>query len=249
MCCFSGSVDRVADTRIFARSVGGADGSGRDQVLAYEMTVATHAPLAMILPLPVAAGAGEDAVQFVDLSGCPALFTALDAAFPAPQSRSWSKSAPPPAPLKVVQVGAFVASYVPDVDAFDRLDPRFRLPPSTWQSIPAVRGFGFAVFALAEPGEQRVHPMALTFPRADPRKLFFPTLHIHDGAVHRRATFDHALYLQRADGERLDLGGFAESELPVDEGLVRRAAGVLAPGLHVYRRRLHGERVNADTWV
>ena len=50
MCCFSGPVDDVAATRIFARMVG----SDR-QLIAYEMQLAAAAPVAMILPIPAPA--------------------------------------------------------------------------------------------------------------------------------------------------------------------------------------------------
>ena len=80
---------------------------------------------------------------------------------------------------------------MPTVKDFARLDERFKLPPSTWDDLPGYKDYGFAVFKLKK-GEQKVHPMAFEFPRGDTRKLFFPTVHIHDGKVHQTAGFDHA---------------------------------------------------------
>jgi hypothetical protein len=63
MCCFSGPVAAVTSTRILARGL--PDGG---QVLAYMMLDARQ-DVAMLLPLPTPAGAAEDAVEFIDLSG------------------------------------------------------------------------------------------------------------------------------------------------------------------------------------
>ena len=63
MCCFSGTVKSVSDTRIFAR--GTADGR---QFLVYSMNLDTAADVAMVLPIPVVVGAALDAVKFIDLS-------------------------------------------------------------------------------------------------------------------------------------------------------------------------------------
>ena len=98
----------------------------------------------------------------------------------------------------MVEVGSFVASFVPTVKDFSRLDEQFRLPDGTWDKLPAYKDYGFAVFKLKK-GEQKVHPMAFEFPRADKTRLFFPTVHIHDGKVHDQAGFDHVLYCQGVD--------------------------------------------------
>ena len=41
-----------------------------------------------------------------------------------------------------------------------------------------------------------MHPMAMEFNTRHPDTLFFPTLHIHDGAVHAEEDYDHTLYFQ-----------------------------------------------------
>ena len=74
------------------------------------------------------------------------------------------------------------------MDDWDRLDERFRIPPSIFDALPAYRDFGFAVFKLQvtgresesglfpeKPATKTFHPMAFEFPRADPDRLFFPT--------------------------------------------------------------------------
>ena len=69
---------------------------------------------------------------------------------------------------------------------FARLDERFRLPEVLFDAVPHYVDYGFAVFQL-RPGNVTVHPMALTFPTRAPDRLFFPTVHVHDGASGRRA--------------------------------------------------------------
>ncbi len=66
----------VSATNIFARMV--APGS---QVLAYGMNLDTKQPVAMILPLPVVVGSGEDAVTFISLEKQPHMFERFHALF------------------------------------------------------------------------------------------------------------------------------------------------------------------------
>ena len=191
MCCFAGRVSDVSSTSIFAR-VG-----GDREYLVYEMTFTSDDQTAMILPIPTASGAPEDVVKFVTLDGYPDFFRDLERHF----QQLWAKTltlggAPPSLSLKVHLVGAFEASFVPRVEDFDRLDPRFRIPPQVWKQLPAYESFGFVCFKL-QPGRRvSVHPMAFSFRTRDPETLFFPSVHVHDGLVHEEADFDHILYTQ-----------------------------------------------------
>ncbi|MCA9590479.1 MAG: hypothetical protein KC657_34485 [Myxococcales bacterium] len=72
------------------------------------------------------------------------------------------------------------------------------------------------------------HPMAFEFPRRDAR-LFFPTVHVHDGEVHATAEFDHTLYAQTGD---LGAEGWRVSSAH---------AGILGPGAR--------EWVDEDDWI
>ncbi len=193
MCCFSQEVRHVAKTRIFARAT-----SAVDQAIVYAMRFEAAGDLAMVLPIPTPQGAAEDAVRFVDLSGYASYFDDLEAGFPIAGFGPSRAAAPQPASLLLVhRVGAFEASFVPSATDFERLDPRFRLPRAILSALPGHEGSGFAVFKLrGGASEQDVHPMAFTFPRRDPRAVFFPTLHVHDGRVHPSAEFDHELYVQ-----------------------------------------------------
>jgi len=244
MCCFSQPVIKVSNTCIFARM----GSKGTNQLLAHSMHLEVSQKLAMILPIPVAKGTGENGVQFLNLEQYPHLFEDFAKGFPQPASRSLAGpfGAAPEAPqgtLKVVGVGAFEASFVPTIADFSRLDERFRLPTEIWQGIPAYADFGFAVFKL-KAGNERVHPMAFSFPTATPEKLFFPTLHIHDGQIHAKDEFDHTLYCQ---GTGLNPKYWVESATPANRFIKHGLAQWLVhPERHVYRLSLDGLLDNGD---
>jgi hypothetical protein len=258
MCCFS-SPTEVHDTSIFARFT--RPGA---QALVYQMRYTAARPTAMILPLPVALPAKEDAVRFTDLEAYPRFFDDLAAGFPEPpskgigRSRAAVESAAAAAPLAVHDVGQFVATFVPSANDFGRVDPRFVLPKDTWSRIPAYADYGFAVFQLKELAGTP-HPIAFEFDTRTPGTLFFPTVHIHDGTVHEKDHFDHALYAQDAAFDRR--AGAYEGPNAVDAatGFVRskdsassfadagRSRGLLDGGLLVHKSTLRGMLPNRDT--
>ena len=148
--------------------------------------------------------------------------------------------------MPVQNVGSFEASFVPKVADFARLDARFRLRDGVWEQLPVYVDYGFAVFKL-KPGQQKVHPMAFTFPRANPKQIFFPTVHVHDGEVHATADFDHMLYFQLSDADYSPKQGWLESTVPAGMHLKMRLLGDLVDGgLHCYRRGIRGQQKNAD---
>ena len=249
MCCFSGPVKSVSATNIFARM-----GENGRQFLVYSMTVNLAKPLAMVLPLPVKKGADEKAVRFINLEDYQNFFSDLDSGFPKPLPHFDTDSAaamPMPASariLEVVQVGNFEASFVPTVKDFNRLDHRFKLPPELFAKMPNYRHFGFAVFKL-KPGSQTVHPMAFEFHSAQ-EKLFFPTVHIHDGKVHARAKFDHVLYCQPSESASLKLVDWEESPKHAGRFMdLKKSAGLIVADQHCYKRELNGLLANRDTFV
>lgn len=258
MCIFSRPVESVTTTRIFARL-----GGNGTQYLAYEMNYESREPNAMILPLPVREPASADALRFIDLKEYGGFFTDLASGFPFHASRSFGcsakRTADPGSILTVHEVGDFVASFVPTIADFDRLDPRFRLPRETWAKLPGSDTFGFAAFQLAE-GARRPHPMAFAF-RTSSADIFFPTVHIHDGQVHAREEFDHVLYLQHA-GLDSRVGSYENAHVQdASTGLIRskfraekfcqvdKASGLLSGNLLVHRKFLRGHLPNQDTWI
>lgn len=264
MCCFSGPVERVADTRIFARL------SGRgSQFLVCQMTYAAPRAVAMILPLPIAAAtASANPLHFIDLKGYPDFFSDLEREFPQGRSRGGmggggfgGGSEGVAQTLPVFAVGDFEASFVPTLDDFRRLDPRFTLPRQTWEQIPTYQNYGFAVFQLSPAAAQteakRVHPMAFEFETQTavgvwPAMLFFPTVHIHDGRVHAREDFDHALYFQArqvAVWSALPARPVASSGGVGQFVKTGRARGIVQAGAPCYKMTLRGLLPNRDVWV
>jgi len=73
MCIFTGQVEDVKNTSIFARL-----SSSGHQYLAYEMSASLTQDMAQVLPLNLQV---EAPLEFLDLSGCPRLFYWLDKAF------------------------------------------------------------------------------------------------------------------------------------------------------------------------
>lgn len=252
---FSRPVVHVAGTRIFARR------DGSLQHLVYAMRFGADDDLAMVLPIPVPPRSPEDAVRFVSLEGYADFFDDVNALFPVVMARGRDKSlgfAPQASnTLEVHRVGAFEASFVPRLADFDRLDARFRLSGEVWDQLPQYADWGFAVFKLRReegflkrlmrrPESREVHPMAFTFPSRDPERLFFPTVHVHDGEVHARAAFDHQLYAQSARA----LDGFDVSPDPARAKVrVDDAQGLVLGDSAVWRRTMGGVLDNADVWV
>lgn len=209
--------------------------------------------LAMVLPVPVKPGSGEKAMHFYDFSGYRSVFSDLGQMFPEMSYRgdpfgAVPAAGAPPQTLEVHSVGAYDASFVPGIADFARLDPRFRLPDNVWPKLPAYSDFGFAVFKL-KPNHGPVHPMAFSFPSALKGEVFFPTLHIHDGEIHDRETFDHTLYVQ---GEGLAVGkeGWQESPgLAVAKVKCGLTHGMIRPEMHVHRNVIRGVMKNGDIFV
>lgn len=249
MCCFSGSVRSVTNTRIFARIL-----PDHRQALIYSMSLDTPRDVAMILPIPVAAGSGEDAVRFINLEKYPGIFSDLERLF---MESGWSfgvadsiRSAPAAkAKLEVVRIGAFNASFVPTIKDFSRLDEQFRLPAGVWEKLGNYTRYGFAVFKLRK-GQAEVHPMAFSFPTALGARLFLPTVHIHDGKVHATAGFDHTLYVQTSNGKNPNVHNWEESESLAKSSInMENSRGLVAARQHVFRMTMHGRLRNVDVVV
>jgi hypothetical protein len=244
MCCFSGPVYDVGNTNIFGRLTG--NGS---QFLVYQMFYASEQPVAMILPLPVALPAKENMVKFIDLQGYPQFFTDMSVLFEPPERTKGETlgAAPASAMLAVEEVGDFVASFVPTLDDFDRLDKRFALPRNVWNQLPQYKDYGFAVFQLSEtrPKESRTpHPMAFEFPTRLNNQVFFPTVHIHDGKVHPTEEFDHRLYVQAAGSE------WEPATMPIEKQVeIDQTQGIVQAGIPIFRQKMQGTFANTDILV
>lgn len=256
MCIFTQPVISVNNTQIFARLSG-----NESQLLAYQMNYESRDENAMILPIPVQQPATDNSLRFIDLKSYERLFDDLADGFPFLPPLSIGCSAhfdpAPRADLEVLNVGNYIASFVPTMSDFNRLDSRFRLPTETWNKLPGYRDFGFAVFQLAN-GSLKPHPMAFEF-QTQNVDLFFPTVHIHDGAVHESEDFDHILYMQHA-GLDSRVYGYQNSRVEDEStGLIRskcrasqfcdidKTDGLVLGDLLLHRKILRGKLQNKDT--
>lgn len=282
MCCFSRPVKIVSSTHIFARRA-----SAERQFLVYSVNLTIDEPLAMVLPLPVPPDPTEDALRFIDLGGYADFFTDMQKGFPVEyllaKSQGLLRAPPRQAPTLVVhEFGPFEASFVPTLSDFDRLDARFKLPAGVWDALPTHKDHGFAVFQLRalhrgffakvfrKATAQTIQPMAFEFATRDPVRLFYPTVHVHDGEVHPMAHFDHALYAQIPHGTSLQhepaespfrrpptaaaalqhatgfvsSGGAARTFMKPD-----RAAGLIDGEAPIVRSVMRGDFDNADRWA
>ncbi len=247
MCCFSGKVRFVADTKIFARF---ADASR--QLLIYKMRFGADTDLAMVLPIPTPTASPENDLRFIDLKEYSNIFDDMHRAFPvpimgrAPLSRAMPDAKSAEKKLDVVEVGDYIASFVPTLKDFSRLDEKFRIAQDSWDKLPSYRDFGFAVFQL-KAGNRDVHPMAFEFTSRHPSRLFFPTVHIHDNKVHERARFDHTLYCQHA---KLGWVNWQQSTGPASKTVnIAKAKGIVAADQPLYRKTMRGVLTNEDIYV
>ena len=248
MCCFSNQVDHVSDTQIFVR------GSNGSQFIVYSMRYAAPADLAMVLPIPVTPNPAEDAVRFISLAGYREFFHDMRRGFPdhSHEGATLQRAGRPlgRTVLAVHDIGAFEASFVPRMDDFVRLDPRFRISPDVWAKRPVYRDYGFAVFKLkGTTAALHVHPMALEFPRRHPELLFFPTLHVHDNEMHENAVFDHTLYVQADSGETRNRGWQRTSGKASEFIHVHRTNDVVDGRTFCWRIPVQGRLANRDLWV
>ena len=256
MCIFTQPVLSVNNTQIFAR----LSGNGT-QFLAYQMIYESNDQNAMILPIPVKQPAKDNYLSFIDLEEYDNFFDELAEGFPYTRPISIGCSAASIASksaLKIFEVGNYIASFVPSLADFDRLDTKFKLPNEIWERIPAYENFGFAVFQLAA-GSLKPHPMAFEF-QTENDELFFPTIHIHDGEIHKLEKFDHALYMQHAGLDSIAYGYQNSDVEDRSTGLVRskhkasqfsdvdRAAGLLDGNLLLHRKIVRGKFPNVDTF-
>ena len=242
MCCFSQPVERVSDTKIFARLA-----ESKLQYLVYEMSYAAPHDLAMILPIP----SQSDDVEFIDLSGYPHFFSDVENLFnPDYMTKGIRRSfnGADHLVLKVHNVGSYEASFVPSLLDFDRLDPRFSIPSDVWRSIPGYDRFGFVVFKLRATTNAHVHPMAfkfssfLTGTHPTEARLYFPTVHIHRGSYNPGIEeFDHMLYFQGW------FGGERKSRVQPGWSMRDRSKGILSAGADVKCLVMRGKHRNEDT--
>ncbi len=197
-----GHID-ITQTKIFARHT-----SNEHQLIVYSMAMQTNSAAVMILPIPIKAGSGEEAVRFIDMRSSPnknqdilsspakGFFSLLEEIC-QPECPDYSHSALnnnesffdtfsnnySEKTLKVHEVGDYKASYIPTKENFKQLDSQFQLKTEIWDKLPDYSDYGFIVFKLKTSLDLKIQteipPMAFEFPTAYSERLFFPTIHLH----------------------------------------------------------------------
>jgi hypothetical protein len=265
MCFFAGTsrsyssdkIVAVSDTNIFARKA-----SPDKQFIVYQMQLRSKDPVAMILPLPVAGKSRADAVRFISLESNPSFFSDIRRCFERPvyypRSHSdggagFSFGGPdflPPPPLPVVEVGRFIASYVPSIKDFSRLNQKFVLPKNVWEALPQYKDYGFAIFQLDinKNKDSRIHSMAFEFNTRLENTLFFPTMHVHDGKIHPKEHFDHTFFFQTNHIGKIrqseTLASFERAGIFVKDAI---SSEIVYPQNYIYSKKMQGLLPNEDT--
>lgn len=214
MCMFTRPVIQVTGTNIFARLT-----PASSQFLVYEMAYESETPNAMILPLPVAADSGEDAVQFHSLRDYPNFFEDLDEGFPFRGGFSIGCGGSgemmiASTGLAVHEVGDYIASFVPTIGDFSRLDPQFTFSETTWDLLP-----------------EYMHPV----------ESFDHTLYL------QHAGFDSVIGAYANYNVADKATGFVRSDRPAHQFTdVEAGEGTLVPDLLLHRTVMQGDFPNQD---
>lgn len=247
MCIFSGPVYEVSNTKIYCRI------KEDEQTLVYSMKAGFFDPVAMILPIPVSSRM-ENAVKFIDLKAQSDFFKVLDTPFKEVtrgiSSRSLGGAV---GTLEVHEVGNYIASFVPHRLHFSRLDEAFRLEETVWDNLPHYKGSGFVVFQLIKNSSDvnDYHPMGFTFPTKDKDKLFFPTVHVHNGKVPEKEVFDHALYFQtdREVKGCIKSDAVANHYSRISSFIENDKSGLVDGNAFLYKKGLRGLMENKDIHI
>lgn len=241
MCMFTQLVLDVSNTKIFARLDEGY------QYLAYQMDFSSEDDVAMILPIPTPVNSGEDAIQFINFKKHDRFFEDLHQLF-VEQTRSMflgytkgiSRSM-----LKVHDVGNFKATFVPTLTDFDRVDKQFKFDDTVWDKLPQYKDWSFVVFKL-KPGTVKVHPMVFKFPSRFTDRVYFPTMHIHDGEIHDEEMFNHKLYYQP---EWIKSGDTQINGWKTATTGYRNFSGILKVKFPILQKEVNGILENNDHWI
>lgn len=246
MCIFTGRVEIVSKTRIFVGDI-----EDNKHCCVYSMSAEINTPLAMVLPVPNAEKS-LDALEFVNLEEYPKFFDDLENCFEKPRTRGMSKGlgdmACAAGYLAVHDVGKYVASFVPMVSLFGRLDPMFRLPYGVISALKGYKDFGYAVFQLKDQAGKisDFHPMAFKYIPKNQNELFFPTVHVHDGKGYfEQEDYDHTLYAQPETF--VDRTHWIVSDyLPSEKVNIEKVKGLVNPGRKVLKTGINGHKPNMD---
>lgn len=243
MCIFTEAVEDVNSTRIFCRK------EKNKQVIVYDMYLEAKTETAMVLPVPVNLNDFDNTVKFVDLSGYKEIFDDIEDLFP--KRRGFPMQAVAAGSidtLRVEDVGAYEASYVPTQNDFKRLDRRFHINENLFSQFPEYKNYGFVVFKL-KPGKSQVHPMAFWFTTHVTDRLYFPTVHMHSDEIHNYDEFNHRLYAQGKIIINEEITHtFKVTHTARLKDIVQKSKGIITTESEIFKQKLSGSLKNQDTW-
>lgn len=255
MCIISLPVDRVNATKIFSCFT---ENQSR-QFVVYSNQVTT--PLTnnmMILPVP-----NPNSVEFINFSHYPQFFEDCQKNFVryrppeyyATRSFSASLDMTERTVLPIFQVGSYIASIVPSVRDFDRLNPRqFPVPPDLHAVLAKQydADFGFICCRLKQ-GTHSYHPFAYAHDIHQGGLMFLPTFHYHShtysGLKDISADWDHVIYTVGTDFDstRQDNYKFKPSDAFQIQKLPESIRWIRKCKMNRYSK--YGSGKNKDIWI
>lgn len=209
MCIFGDDVAIVKNTRIFV-----APTKGGHQITVYQNTIQSFNKNAMILPIPINTSKKipHKSIQLLDLSTDNNLFDNLDKIFLKPppyQDNNWGydhDNEDSDDYHEVYKIGLYKMSIIPNINSIDRLNIKeFNIKASIFESLRGhyLTGFAFLVCQFDGQSEkEKMHPIGYihdSYMNDGKKVLFVPTLHIHDGEIHKMENFDHLIFSLKTD--------------------------------------------------
>ena len=205
MCIISLTVEQVNATKIFSCFT---EDETRQFVIYSNQVTTNHENNMMILPVP-----NPNSVDLINLSQYPDFFEDCQKNFHrynppqlyATRSLAASLDHYERPPLPVFNVGSYIASIVPSVLDFDRLNPRHFPVPVDLHNVLRHQydnEFGFICCRLKR-GNHSYHPFAYSHSKHSGGLMFLPTFHYHphgsSSVRHFDADWDHVIYTVGTD--------------------------------------------------
>ncbi len=175
MCILLHGVEDIGDTKIFVAP----NAKQTKQITVFKNFIKNGAPNnAIILPCPY-----PETIEFISLENFKKFFTTCEKLFlMAPET------------LFVQQLGSYIATVVPSISDFSKLDEKFVVTQDCLNLLRDEyfgKNMGFIVCQLME-GAQNYHPFG--YSHKLPPKLFLPTKH-YNGERKAFEKFNHNIYV------------------------------------------------------
>lgn len=244
MAYFTAPLNSIGEQLLFVRETQG----GR-QVMVYQAVIDTAEPCAMILPLSTPTKTQAEDVRIQSLNNYASFFVYLGMGFPsgpvAPRPPFSQGKAPPP--TADIELGEAEASFVATAEELRELPGQLRPAEGFWKLLTEPEHHGFAVLRIPK-GIHRLIPVAIDFPRRNPRNVAFPIRQQQGAQFTERTDADVVLYAQPDNRMRAAWMEWSESQRPLGSymRIKNLPAGLCDLEAHVLRRQITGARPNVD---